>query len=243
MAMRLLYIALGTLTLLLWVLLEVISGTVKDVVAGSCALLSIVAGLAFVAMTLYWMALRRRLPPLVGLVVGILGLLLVLHALLPGGEGVVDRRLTANGTEMVATQSYDGEPYRVHFYFRRPGGKWGWFYYEHEDTRWIRGLSHIRLSADQQQATLCRLFLPVATFDLQKETFTIRRWNRTMPVQSTRPEDWSPEAAYEKPDPPSVTTIKTPPSPSSATPKSCAKFPPTPTSLWQTPPPASRLAY
>ncbi len=191
MTTRTIYIFLGATTLLSWLGLELSAGTTREMVSGGFLLSFLLAGLAFILSTLLWLVFLRR-PPVAGLIPGCLGLALMLHGILPGGEGVVERVVTADGTELMIEQRHGGEPYSVDFYFRKAGKPWGRFYYEHEDTRWIRGLSHIRLSSDQKQATLYRLFWPVATFDMVNETFTIHRWQRTVSVQPTMPKDWKP---------------------------------------------------
>ncbi|MGV3661745.1 MAG: hypothetical protein ACO1TE_16280 [Prosthecobacter sp.] len=194
MKTKTIYTLLGVFTLLAWLGLELTAGTTREIVSGWFLLAFLLSGLAFILGSLLWLVFLRK-PPLAGLVCGCIGLALMLHGILPGGEGVVERVAANDGTEMMIVQRYGGEPYSVGFYFRKAGGDWGQFYYEHEDMRWIRGLSHIRLSADQKQATVYRLFWPVAMFDLEKETFTIHRWQRTSSVQSTMPKDWTPEKA------------------------------------------------
>lgn len=192
MNLKAIYIVLGAATLLSWLGIELSAGTVREIHLGWCLLVFLVVGLAFMAGTVLWLAFRRC-PPLAGLVPGALGVAVMLYGVLPGGGGVVERVATRDGVELMLVQRDGGEPYSVDFYFRKPGGDWGWFYYEHEDTRWIRGLSHIRLSADQKQATVYRLFWPVASFDVGQETFTIHRWQRTLPVQNTMAKGWTPE--------------------------------------------------
>lgn len=194
MITKTIYSVLGFGTLLSWLGLELSSGATRDMEAGWCLLVFLFAGLAFVVGSLVWLA-SLRLPPLAGLVPGCLGLALMLYGILPGGDGVVERVVATDGTELIIEQRSGSEPYAVDFCFRKAGGGWKSFYYEHEDTRWIRGLSHIRLSADQKQATVYRTFWPVATFDLEREAFTIHRWNRTTTEPSTRPKDWVPEEA------------------------------------------------
>lgn len=96
---------------------------------------------------------------------------------------------------MCILQNFTGtwtEPYRVGFYYRRPGEPWGWFYYEHEDLRWWFG--SIKLTTDRKRAEIRRFVSPVAHFDPEKEAFTIVRVNRTI-VQAQRwmPQGWQPE--------------------------------------------------
>lgn len=194
MITKIVYAILGAGTLLSWIGLELSSGATRDMVAGWCMVVFLLAGLAFVLGTLVWLTLLR-MPPLVGLIPGCLGLALMLYGILPGGDGVVEHVVATDGTELIIEQRHGSEPYSVDFCFRKKGGGWKSFYYEHEDTRWIRGLSHIRLSADQKQATVYRLLWPVATFDMEREAFTIHRWSYTATEPSTRPKDWMPDKA------------------------------------------------
>lgn len=63
----------------------------------------------------------------------------VFYALGPGGDGMIGQMTLADGTEVRVEQTYSEDfldPYRIGFYFRPPGGKWGWCYIDHEATRW-----------------------------------------------------------------------------------------------------------
>ncbi len=113
-----------------------------------------------------------------------------------GGRGMVARATSADGTEMCVIETPGGETHQTGFYYRRPGQRWGWFYYEHEDSRWWLGRIHV--SPGSTRAVLYRLFLPVAYFDIPTERFTIVRWGRTLgPAQRWMPEGWSPERALD----------------------------------------------
>jgi hypothetical protein len=111
-----------------------------------------------------------------------------------GPHGIVSRITAPDGTQMCVIETPGGETRQTGFYYRRPGQRWGWFYYEHEDSHWWFG--RIRLNGDGTQAILYRLFLPVARFDIPKERFTIIRWRRTLsPAQRWMPVAWKPEDA------------------------------------------------
>lgn len=194
MTTKTIYAVLGVGTLLSWLGLELSSGATREMMAGWCMAAFLLAGMAFILGTIFWLA-SLQMPPLAGLAPGCLGLALMLYGILPGGEGVVERVVATDGTELIIEQRSGGEPYAVDFCFRKAGGDWKSFYYEHEDTRWIRGLSHIRLSADQKQVTVYRTFWPVATFDMEREAFTIHRWNHTATEPSAKSKDWKPAKA------------------------------------------------
>jgi hypothetical protein len=138
---------------------------------------------------------RRLRAALLGLGAAAIGASWVVMAFSPGGDRIIARPTAPDGTEMCILQSFTGdwtEPYRVSFCYRRPGQPWGWFYYEHEDTRWWFG--SIKLTTDGKRAEIRRFVSPVAYFDPAKEAFTIVRWNRTI-VQAQRwmPAGWDPK--------------------------------------------------
>lgn len=192
MKTRTAYTAVGVLVLIAWIVVELSAGTVAELHSGMALLVFVISLVVFGVCTLLYLVRLQR-PPVAGLLCGLLGTGLCLFGVLPGGDGVVDYVKGRDGTEMMIAQRHDGEPYSVGFYVRKSGGNWGWFYYEHEDTRWLRSLRHIRLSDDNRTATIYRLFWPVATFDLEQECFTLLRWGRTTKVQKLTPGDWSPE--------------------------------------------------
>src|SRR5687767_5172878 len=54
---------------------------------------------------------------------------------------VVARAIAPDGTEfcVVQTCNWDLEFFTTSCYYRKPGGQWGWFYYDHEDWYWRKG--------------------------------------------------------------------------------------------------------
>lgn len=140
--------------------------------------------------------IRRQRAGIVGLgaVAGaILGIIVFFTA---GDWGIVASLTAPDGTEMCVIETPGGEPYQTDFYYRRPGQRWGSFYYEHEDSHWWIG--RIRLSPDGARAVLYKWFLPVAYFDILEERFTIVRRGRTLgPAQQWMPEGWTPEDALK----------------------------------------------
>ncbi|MCC7300648.1 MAG: hypothetical protein IT583_06180 [Verrucomicrobia bacterium] len=128
------------------------------------------------------------------------GIGIFIYGFLPGKDVIIARAIAPDGTDLCVTHksNHTGEPYTVNFYFKRPGNPWGWFYYEHEDTRWFRG--SIKLNAQGTTAFIKRGWRTVAIFDLTTDSFTIKRWNRTIQgAQNWMPTDWTPEQEIKNP--------------------------------------------
>ena len=87
---------------------------------------------------------------IIALAIAVLGVAaLGIWGILPGGDGVVSRKTLSDGTELVVTQQYSGEPgYEVGFYFKLPDNDWGWCYLDHEDTEWRNGRIEYDSEAD-----------------------------------------------------------------------------------------------
>ena len=116
------------------------------------------------------------------------------YGFLPGKNVIIARAQTSDGVDLCVlhTSNYSAEPYTIGFYYKKPNHPWGWFYYEHEDTRWFRG--NIELNEDESTAYIKRGSTIVATFDLTTDSFTIKRWNRTLAgAQEWLPLEWTPE--------------------------------------------------
>ena len=185
------YTLIGASVLACWLAVETSAGTISEVGSGWFSSVALLVLLAFCIFTAAYLCLRR-LPPLAGLVCGTVGFGLFLFSYLPGGSGVLEHRTTSNGTEIALIQREGGDPYFVDFYFRPSGGNWGWYYYEHEDTRWPLGVRRIRLSPDGKKATIHRFIFPVASLDLDNGEFTLKRWGRSSPAQKIMPSNWNP---------------------------------------------------
>jgi hypothetical protein len=173
---------------------ELFSGTRND---GLCWVLLIGAVLCVVTLVVVSFAIisRRWRTALVCVAASAAGASWVIMSFAPGGDRIIARARAADGTDMCMIQKFTGdwgEPYRVSFYYRRRGSDWGWFYYEHEDTRWWFG--NLRLTGDGKRVEVRRFVSPVAYFDLQTEAFTIVRINRTLTgAQRWMPSGWEPE--------------------------------------------------
>ena len=107
---------------------------------------------------------------------------------------LVGRAVAPDGTEMCIVQecNWSAEPFTTSFVYRRPGGEWGRFYFDHQDTYW--GRSRVSLDTNAQRAVFYRGGSPAVTFSWPSETYTMHRWNRTMTgAQWQMPAGWSPE--------------------------------------------------
>jgi len=107
---------------------------------------------------------------------------------------VVGRAVAPDGTEMCIVQecNWSAEPFTTSFVYRRPGGQWGRFYFDHQDIYW--GRSRVSLDTNAQRAVFYRGGSPAVTFSWPSETYTMHRWNRTMTgAQWQMPAGWSPQ--------------------------------------------------
>jgi hypothetical protein len=105
---------------------------------------------------------------------------------------VVGSAVAPNGTEMRIIQRFNwsAEPFTTNFVFRKPGGAWRGFYYDHQDGYW--GSSRSSLDNARSVAVFYRGNAPAVTFNWATETYTLHRLNRT--------EKWSDvEAATQRP--------------------------------------------
>ncbi len=95
------------------------------------------------------------------------------------GPRIVARAVAPDGTEMCIVQkcNWGGEPFTTSFYYRKPGGTWGWLYYDHQDWYW--GTSEVSLDTNAAVATFYRKNKPAVTFAWGTEKYTLLRGNRT----------------------------------------------------------------
>src|SRR5438552_18043330 len=93
---------------------------------------------------------------------------------------VVARAVSPDGVEMCIVQqcNWSAEPFTTSFVYRRPGGQWGRFYFDHQDIYW--GRSRVSLDTNAQRAVFYRGGSPAVTFSWPSETYTMHGWNRTM---------------------------------------------------------------
>ncbi len=110
------------------------------------------------------------------------------------GPRVVARALAPDGTEMCVVQqcNWSAEPFTTSFVYRRPGGTWGRFYFDHQDDYWRS--SRVSLDTNGRVAVFYRGSSPAVTFAWATETYTMHRWSRTMTgAQWQLPAGWTPE--------------------------------------------------
>lgn len=112
---------------------------------------------------------------------------------------VVGRATAPDGTEMCVVQEFNwgAEPFTTSFVYRKPGGPWGRFYYDHQDDYWAG--SRVALDTNAQQAVFFRNGSPAVTFQWAKESYTLHRRNQTMTnAQWRMPDSWSPrQSVYQ----------------------------------------------
>jgi hypothetical protein len=131
--------------------------------------------------------LKRYLLGFVALAAVLSGGLLIRHLI---GPRVVARASSPDGVEMCIVQRL-GEPFATGFYFRKPGGQWGWFYFDHEDWYWAR--SRVVLNTNHGIATFYRDGARAISFDWKAEKYVAHRLGRTMVgAQSLLPDGKTP---------------------------------------------------
>lgn len=174
---------------------EVFWGTQHETLSENLFLVGL-AGILTAGIASLVVVRRRKCVGIVGIAAATIAIVWVVISLTGGSHGIVARLTAPDGTEMCVIETPGGETHQTGFYYRRPGQRWGWFYYEHEDSHWWFG--HIGMGSDSRHAVLYRVFLPVAYFEIPTESFTIVRSGRTLsPAQGWMPEGWKPEDALK----------------------------------------------
>jgi len=111
------------------------------------------------------------------------------------GPRVVARAAAPDGTEfyVIQTSNWDFEFFTTACYYRRPGGRWGWFYYDHQDWYWGRG--HAEIDERSKRISIIRDGRITVTFDWELERVRLLRSafpHRTfIGAQEWMPEGWS----------------------------------------------------
>jgi hypothetical protein len=122
----------------------------------------------------------------VGVVLG--SALIIRHLSVPR---VVGRAMTPDGVELCVVQNWNAEPFNTSFVFRKPGGQWGWFYYDHEDWYWRK--ARIVLDTNACMARIFRGDTEAIAFAWKSETYTMHRWRRKIEgPQGTMAPGWEP---------------------------------------------------
>ena len=92
---------------------------------------------------------------------------------------IVASAVAPDGTELrvVQTCNWSAEPFTTEVFYRKPGGPWGWFDYDHEDGYWLGGEAEV--DAGAKRINIKRGQEITATFEWETEAFELRR--RDMP--------------------------------------------------------------
>jgi len=108
----------------------------------------------------------------IAIAVVVMGVLLVRHI---DGPRVVARAVAPDGTEFCVVQkcNWEFEFFTTSCFYRKPGGRWGWFYYDHEDWYWGRGRTEI--DGVTKRINIIRDGHVTVTFDWESERFRLLR--------------------------------------------------------------------
>ena len=126
----------------------------------------------------------------VAVVLAVAGGLFLFHISMPR---IVGRAIAPDGTEMCIVQqcNWSTEMFTTSFVYRRPGGDWRWFYFDHQDGYW--GSSTVSLDSDREAAVFYQGDAPAVTFAWRTDTYTLHRWSRTITgAQRQLPNGWNP---------------------------------------------------
>jgi hypothetical protein len=93
---------------------------------------------------------------------------------------IVAEAMAPNGVEFIVVQkcNWGWEMFTTSCYYRKPGGPWGWFYYDHEDSYW--GSAKVETDTGNQEIRVYRGGKLAASFNWKTETFTLVRSPRTL---------------------------------------------------------------
>lgn len=100
-----------------------------------------------------------------------------------------------DGTRFIVTQkcNWSGEPFTTACYFKNQEGRWGWYYYDHEDIYWNRAPIHI--DPDSRTLTISRNGNTTVTFNWETETCILWRFKPPrlfVGPQNLKPDGWEP---------------------------------------------------
>ncbi|HIJ65448.1 MAG TPA: hypothetical protein HPP77_05795 [Candidatus Hydrogenedentes bacterium] len=104
---------------------------------------------------------------------------------------VIARAVAPNGIELCVVQecNWSTEPFTTSVLYRKPGGAWGWFYYDHEDLYWRKG--HTEIDPQQKRITVFRGGKATASFEWETETL-VRYWPDVPPRKIRGAQKWMP---------------------------------------------------
>ncbi len=109
-----------------------------------------------------------------------------------GSPRVVARAVAPDGTELCVVQEANHditEPFTTSVVYRKPGGDWGWFYYDHQDTYWGYGMTKIDL--DAKRISIFRDAKRTVTFDWETDIYRIWDGQRVTRI-FTNAQTWLP---------------------------------------------------
>lgn len=88
---------------------------------------------------------------------------------------MIARAVAPDGTEFCVVQTFNWnfELFTTSCYYRKPGGQWGWLYYDHEDVYW-RSAS-VQLDPAAKRLSIHRDGQVTATFDWGAEKYRLLR--------------------------------------------------------------------
>lgn len=92
----------------------------------------------------------------------------LLFAITVSRPRVVARAVAPNGIEFCMVQRL-GEPFTTSAYYRKPGGPWRGFYYDHEDDFWTGG--PVEIDSAEKRLKVFRGAKLTASFHWEKEEF------------------------------------------------------------------------
>ena len=120
-------------------------------------------------------SLRRRTKIMSAVIAVLLVVVVALFIWHINGPRVVARAVAPGGTEfcVVQTCNWDLEFFTTSCYYRKPGGQWGWFYYDHEDWYWGHGRAEVDPVA--KRISIYRDGRVTVTFEWESERFCLLR--------------------------------------------------------------------
>lgn len=105
---------------------------------------------------------------------------------------IITSAVAPDGTEFCVVQkcNWDFELFNTSCYYRKPGGPWGWLYFDHQDNYWDTGRAVIDETA--RQIVVYRGNEIAATFDWQTETYHLLWKDRVISgAQEIKPVGWA----------------------------------------------------
>src|SRR5262245_20120607 len=101
----------------------------------------------------------------IGSIVALFLILIVVAIWHVASVRVVGYAKNQGGIELCIVQE-PGDFLQTSVFIRQPGGRWGWFYYDHEDTYWRK--AKVEIDESTQQMTIFRNGELDITFDWKK---------------------------------------------------------------------------